>query len=305
MDVELGWLKDFLAVIDAGGFSRAAEKRHMTQPALSRHIRALEQWLGTALFERNTHTVVLTRAGVAFRPIAEDILRRVSAGREEALEAAHAATESLRFAVTNALSITFFPHWFQRIQASALPGMNLQLLSANMTACERMLIDGDVQFLIAHHHVLAPSRLQASRFQSVAIGEDVIVPVSAPLENESEVPRFALPGAPESPLPHLAYHPGSGLGRIVSGSLAAKDHPPALQPGFIGPAVLLAEMVQTGAGLTWAIRSLVAPALESGRLVRAGGPEWDIPVEIRLFRPRARLTGTAETFWKHVRSLTA
>jgi DNA-binding transcriptional LysR family regulator len=303
MDVELGWLKDFLAVIDAGGFSRAAEKRHVTQPALSRHIRALEQWLGTSLFERNTHTVVLTRAGVAFRPIAEDILHRVAAGRDRVLEEAHAATESLRFAVTNALSITFFPHWFRQVQAEATSSMNLQLVSANMASCERMLIDGEAQFLIAHHHVLAPTRLQSSRFQSVLIGEDLVVPVSAPDEADARRPRFALPGTLEAPLPHLTYHPGSGIGRIVAGSLAAKEQPAFLQPGFIGPAVLLAEMAQSSAGVAWVIRSLVEADLEAGRLVLAGGPEWNISVEVRLFRPRARLTSAAEAFWKHASSL--
>lgn len=303
MDVELGWLKDFLAVIDAGGFSRAAEKRHVTQPALSRHIRALEQWLGTSLFERNTHTVVLTRAGAAFRPIAEDILHRVAAGRDRVLEEAHAATESLRFAVTNALSITFFPHWFRQVQAEATSSMNLQLVSANMAACERMLIDGEAQFLIAHHHVLAPTRLQSSRFQSVLIGKDLVVPVSAPDEADARKPRFALPGTLDAPLPHLTYHPGSGIGRIVAGSLAAKEQPASLQPGFIGPAVLLAEMAQSSAGVAWVIRSLVEAGLEAGRLVLAGGPEWNISVEVRLFRPRARLTSAAEAFWKHASSL--
>ncbi len=303
MDVELGWLKDFLAVIDAGGFSRAAEKRHVTQPALSRHIRALEYWLGTSLFERNTHTVVLTRAGVAFRPIAEDILHRVAAGRERVLEEAHAATESLRFAVTNALSITFFPHWFRRVQAEAVSSMNLQLVSANMASCERMLIDGEAQFLIAHHHVLAPTRLQSSRFQSIPIGEDVVVPVSAPNEFDPLKPRFALPGTTEAPLPHLTYHPGSGIGRIVAGSLTTFEQPTFLQPSFIGPAVLLAEMAQSGAGVAWVIYSLVESDLAAGRLVRAGGPEWAITVEVRLFRPRARLTGAAEAFWKLASSL--
>lgn len=305
MDVELGWLKDFLAVIEAGGFSRAAEKRHVTQPALSRHIRALERWLDASLFERNTHTVVLTRAGVAFRPIAEDILHRVAAGRERVLEVAHAATESIRFAVTNALSITFFPHWFRRVQTEASSSMNLQLVSANMGACERLLIDGEAQFLIAYHHVLAPTRLQSSRFQSMPLGEDIIIPVSAPDEADAHKPRFALPGMSETPLPHLTYHPGSGIGRIIAGSLAAKEQPASLQPGFVGPAVLLAEMVHSGAGLAWVIRSLVESDLEAGRLVRAGGHEWDIPVEIRLFRPRARLTGSAEAFWKHAVSLSA
>jgi DNA-binding transcriptional LysR family regulator len=230
-------------------------------------------------------------------------LHRVAAGRDRVLEEAHAATESLRFAVTNALSITFFPHWFRQVQAEATSSMNLQLVSANMASCERMLIDGEAQFLIAHHHVLAPTRLQSSRFQSVLIGEDLVVPVSAPDEADARRPRFALPGTLEAPLPHLTYHPGSGIGRIVAGSLAAKEQPASLQPGFIGPAVLLAEMAQSSAGLAWVIRSLVEADLEAGRLVLAGGPEWNISVEVRLFRPRARLTSAAEAFWKHASSL--
>jgi LysR family transcriptional regulator, hypochlorite-specific transcription factor HypT len=86
--MDLVWLEDFLAIAEEGGFSRAAERRHVTQPALSRRIRALEQWLGTPLFERRTHTLTLTPAGETFRPVAEDVLRRLLVGRGEALEVA-------------------------------------------------------------------------------------------------------------------------------------------------------------------------------------------------------------------------
>jgi DNA-binding transcriptional LysR family regulator len=80
--MDLNWLEDFVAVVEEGGFSRAAERRHVTQPALSRRIRALEDWLGTPLFERATHKLSLTPAGESFRPIAEDVLRRVMVGRQ-------------------------------------------------------------------------------------------------------------------------------------------------------------------------------------------------------------------------------
>ena len=75
--MDLVWLEDFLAIAEEGGFSRAAKRRHVTQPALSRRIRSLEEWLGTPLFERSTHTITLTPAGESFRPVAEDVLRRV------------------------------------------------------------------------------------------------------------------------------------------------------------------------------------------------------------------------------------
>src|SRR5471030_856419 len=58
--MDSNWLKDFLAVLDEGSFSRAAERRAITQPAFSRRIRALEEWVGASLFDRTTHRIRLT-----------------------------------------------------------------------------------------------------------------------------------------------------------------------------------------------------------------------------------------------------
>ncbi|MEY9128876.1 DNA-binding transcriptional LysR family regulator [Bradyrhizobium diazoefficiens] len=63
---------------------------------------------------------------------------------------------------------------------------------------------------------------------------------------------------------------------------------------------LLVTMVQAGRGMAWLPESLIADQLASGELVKAGGPEWEIPIEIHVFRPRSRLTPAAEAFWKHV-----
>lgn len=82
--MELAWLQDFLSLAEAGCFSRAAEQRNMTQPAFSRRIKALEAWVDADLFYRDARPVMLTPAGEAFRPAAEETLRRLNAGREEA-----------------------------------------------------------------------------------------------------------------------------------------------------------------------------------------------------------------------------
>ena len=57
--MELNWLEDFLALAERRNFSRAAEARHVTQPAFSRRIRALEDWVGTPLVVRASQGVVL------------------------------------------------------------------------------------------------------------------------------------------------------------------------------------------------------------------------------------------------------
>jgi LysR family transcriptional regulator, hypochlorite-specific transcription factor HypT len=299
--MDLIWLEDFLAIAEDGGFSRAAERRHVTQPALSRRIKALEDWLGTPLFERSSHTLTLTPAGTSFRNVAEDVLRRVVAGREEALEVARLKAETVHFAATHALSQTFFPHWI-RCADNAAAGAGVQLVAANFAACEKLLLDARVHFLLAHHHAALVSRLDSDHFQRIELDRDVLIPVSAPLaragRRDKAKPRHALPGSETAPLPYLAYHPGSGIGRIVSAVLAGRVPAAALAPSFAAPVMLLIDMAREGRGITWAPRSLVEEDLGARRLLRAGPEEWDIAISICLFRPRSRMTNAAEAFWR-------
>ena len=71
------WFQDFLAVLQEGGFTRAAERRAVSQPAFSRRIKALEDWVGASLFDRTTHSVTLTAAGERLLPAADEFLRRL------------------------------------------------------------------------------------------------------------------------------------------------------------------------------------------------------------------------------------
>jgi DNA-binding transcriptional LysR family regulator len=301
------WLEDFLAIAEEGGFSRASERRHVTQPALSRRIKSLEEWLGTPLFERSTHTITLTPAGESFRSVAEDVLRRVLVGREEALEVARLKAETITFAATHALSQTFFPEWI-RSSDSARAGSAVQLVASNFAGCEKLLLDAQAHFLLAHHHPSLVSRLDMDRFQRVELSTDMLVPISAPVTRPARggrrgkaKPRYALPGAAGVPLPYLAYHPGSGVGRIVTSFLATNELAARLVPSFSAPVMLLIDMAREGRGVTWAPMSLVRADLDSGRLLRAGGAEWDIPISVSLFRTRARMTRAAENFWNVAR----
>ena len=70
--------------------------------------------------------------------------------------------------------------------------------------------------------------------------------------------------------------------------LATKVPPCCLVPSFSAPVTLLVDMARQGRGITWAPRSLVADDLAAGRLMRAGPEEWDIGINICLFRSRAR-----------------
>src|SRR5438876_12055666 len=84
--VELRHLRYFVAVAQEENVSRAALKLHVSQPALSRQIRDLEDELGFLLLERSAKSVRLTEAGRAFLLEARAVLQRA----EDAVKAARA-----------------------------------------------------------------------------------------------------------------------------------------------------------------------------------------------------------------------
>ena len=75
--IELRHLRSFVAVAEELNFGRAAEQLYLSQPALSRHIRTLEQLLGCELLRRSTHRVELTLAGESLLDRARKVLTDV------------------------------------------------------------------------------------------------------------------------------------------------------------------------------------------------------------------------------------
>jgi DNA-binding transcriptional LysR family regulator len=75
MDLDIGHVRSFLAVVDYGGYHRAAEALHLTQPAVSQHVRRLEQRVGGPLFERRGRGVQVSARGEAVAQELRDLLR--------------------------------------------------------------------------------------------------------------------------------------------------------------------------------------------------------------------------------------
>lgn len=286
--MNLSWLEDFLALAASGNFSRAAEERHMTQPAFSRRVRALEEWLGAELFDRSVQPARLTPAGEWFRPQAEELLARVAALPPQARAVAEADATTLRIAATHVLSFSFVPRWLQQLEARLSPGP-VRLVSDVLARCEALLAQREVQFLIAHAPAGEGGALDAAGVPSLVVGRDMLLPVRAP-------------GAPEHAW--LRFSDESGLGRIVRQALGNELAATGLRPVFTAHlASVLKTMALEGRGLAWLPESLVRDELTARRLQVAGPVHWRLPVEIRLYRDPQPLGAHAEAFWQAARSL--
>lgn len=131
----------FLAVADALSFRQAAEALHLSQPPLSRAIRALEDRLGTALFDRHAGGVRLTEAGQRLLPYARgvaDLLRQA----EVAFQGT-AVPPTLRLGLTSAAEPTWFRGLADRAQALQ-PGTRVEVASDTSPRLVRQLRKGQL-----------------------------------------------------------------------------------------------------------------------------------------------------------------
>ncbi len=99
--MELRQLRYFVAVAEEGNISRAAKKIFLTQPALSRQIKALEEEIGQCLLERQAHSIRLTLAGATLLREARELLQHA----EQMLERVRAAGRGLCLRVGYAPSL--------------------------------------------------------------------------------------------------------------------------------------------------------------------------------------------------------
>jgi len=119
-------LRCLVAVGDELNFRRAAARLNITQPPLTRHVRALEQQVGTPLFDRDRRTVRLTPAGASLVRAARRILEQVSDATQDARKVAGGDVGAVTIAFTAASSYAFVPNLITRIRQS-FPALTLNL----------------------------------------------------------------------------------------------------------------------------------------------------------------------------------
>lgn len=331
MTLNPAWLDDFLVLAESGNISRAADERHITQPAFSRRIRALEQWLGVDLFDRSGQPATLTEAGHWFRQTALDLQARVAKLPAEARAVAQASAASLSFAATHALSFSFVPRWLHRLEPLTAAGP-IRLVSDVQQRCEALLLQDQVHFVVTHAHPAVPGPLDEAGCRSTVIGHDRLLPVSAPDRGGRALHRLdtatraggARVGAG---MTMLGYSDESGLGRILA-QLKGRAGGPAAQPPRMTAhlASVLRTMVLDGQGLAWLPGILVDEDVAAGRLVIAAGRDAGqdvaddarrdvghdvdrdaghdvghhagIDLQIRLYRAPGGLAAAAQAFWQ-------
>lgn len=128
MDVHLRDLRYFAAVADELSFTRAAERLHLSQPALSKQIRGLETTLRVRLLRRDRRQVSLTAAGAALQAAARGLLADWDEAAATVAAAAAAEAKVLRVGTLTSLGRSLFPAVLEHF-AERQPGWRVELRS--------------------------------------------------------------------------------------------------------------------------------------------------------------------------------
>jgi LysR family transcriptional regulator, carnitine catabolism transcriptional activator len=109
-------LSGFLQVAATGSFSEAARALSVSQPALSRTVRTIEEIVGERLFDRDTRHVILTPAGEALRPIAERLVAEFANGLSELAQFVAGKRGQVTVAALPSLAAVLLPNVLRRFR---------------------------------------------------------------------------------------------------------------------------------------------------------------------------------------------
>ena len=267
----------FVAVAEAGGFARAARRLHLSPPAVTRAVAALESRLGARLLNRTTRSVSLTEAGLRFL----DSARRLLAELDEAERSAAGATATPSGHLRVTAPVTFGRMHLMPVLSAYLreqPQVTATLVTLDRVA--NLIEEGfDVAVRIAQ---LPDSTLVARR-----IGEVRRLLVASPAYRDP-ARAAAAPGRPSRARAHrLRRHvPGRRMALRGRRRPAAVHLAPRL---IVNDALAAIEAAERGEGLTGALSYMVAPQLAAGTLVAVLDAFTPPAVPVQLVYPQSRL----------------
>ncbi len=291
-NITLRQLKIFEAVARHLSFSRAAEELHLTQPAVSMQVQALEEQAGLPLTEQSGKKVRLTAAG-------EEVARQARRIAEQLREAGEAlaalkGVEAGRLKIGVVSTAKYFAPALLAEFRRRHPGVELELVVTNRSTIVRHLAENSID--------LAIMGTPPSEFETVAkiFAEHPLVFIAAPGHPLAEKRRIDAKRLADETL--LIREPGSGTRSALERFL--DEHKVA--PGAImelGSNETIKQAVMAGLGLSFISEHTIGMERSVGRLVRldvAGTPvkrQWRL-----VYRTDKRLMPAATAFVKFMDS---
>lgn len=154
--MHLRYVHYFLAVAESLSFTRAAENLHISQPALSQHIKLLEEDLGTKLFDRSGRKIRLTDAGAVYLQYIQRAFQALNEGKRAIHDIADLSRGTIRLAVTPTF-ITYFIGPLANQIYENYPHIHLHIQGTTQDKIEYMLVHDEIDIGIGFDESHSPN----------------------------------------------------------------------------------------------------------------------------------------------------
>ncbi|ACL23448.1 LysR family transcriptional regulator [Chloroflexus aggregans] len=288
MTLNLHLLRIYVAVLDHGSFTRAAEALTMSQSAVSRAVQELERQLGTVLLERRPRGVAPTEAGV----ILGEHARRIFAHERLAIESLNELRGLQRGRLAIGASSTIGTYLLPPLLGAyhrQYPGIELFLNIGNTQQVMEHLLEYRIEVAYVEGPVTPDERLQITLWR-----DDELVVIAAPdhpLARRAHLTEADIIGAP-----FVLREPGSGTREVMEQALAERGI--TVQPVMeLGSTEAVKHAVSAGLGLSIVSKVAIQMEIIAGRLTILRIPSLMIQRRLSRVRLIERPQSQALTAW--------
>ncbi len=257
MDINLEWYRVFYWIAKTGSLSKAAQRMHITQPAVSHTIKQLEGSLGGQLFFRTPKGVTLTTEGEVLFHYLEQAFNFVEIGEKAIADMNGLQSGEIAIGASDTLCKHYLLPYLERFHAEH-PGIRIRVTNRTTPETLALLKEGKIDFGI----VSLPASDKQVEFRESTPLQDCLVGGAKYRELAATHP-LSLDVLRDYPLLLLE----AGSTRRFLDDYAA-THGITLQPEFeLGSVDLLVQFARSGFGLAFVLRNYVEEELRAGALV--------------------------------------
>src|SRR5512146_102061 len=255
MAINLHHLRLFAAVVDEGGFTRAARALHLSQPAISKSLNELERQLHVKLLDRSGRGLRLTDAGHLLHARARELFGVERVAERELRELRGLKRGVLRVAASTTIATYMLPPVLGRFRVRHR-GVEIRMSSANTRTVVKMLLESRVDVALVEGPV-SHTRLDVKPW----IQDELVV--IAPPDHPLVRRRAHVQELPDYPF--LVREPGSGT-RVVSQRALAKHGIRLANTMRVGSTEAIKQSVAAGLGIAIVSRAAAADQIALGKI---------------------------------------
>lgn len=277
--MDLRWFEDVVVLLEERNMTRAAARRNITQPAFSRRIRSLEDWLGTPLLDRRPNRVDIHPSLFANEDEIKSLIFRVQELRNRIRTF---KPERMHITITTQHSLLFsaFPN-IAALTQKELPTASFRLRAGNRTECISVFLRGEASILLCYEAENSQPMPFDSAIHRDEWGNDRLVPV---IGGRLRHLRGADGSVPTS-IPAIVYPEQSYFGELLAlndrqFSTRNRSQNPLYETAYSAG---IKEMVASGLGIAWLPLSMVYREIESGDLLDLRSHYGSQPLKIVFY----------------------